>query len=172
MEKVLDLQEYLSNGNVLLRENEIPPRNEDNNLTLSRMVSEDFVENSSDNYAPEAVMQICSQSQSFLDNDSDFRKENGIQEFQRSLRVLNQSSNNKYQRMSGLCNELHRVTEMNEDWHDQGCSMVADAISHFVKLHVTQNAKQGGDKTRERLHFPENGQYMKQKEKRKKTMGK
>ena len=176
MEKVLDLQHYLLEGKVFLRDNEIPSRKKSSLPVLSSLISDSSDEEFTDNYDTEAVMKVCDQSQSLLDNDSEYRQKNNIQEFQRSLKdmacVLNQSSNNKYQKMIGLAGELHRITEDNEQWHDEGCDIIAGAISKFTKLrvghrHITRDAEESS-----RLHFPETGQYNKQKEKRKKTMGK
>ena len=86
--------------------------------------------------------------------------------------VLNQSSNNKYQKKIGLAGELHRITEHNEDWHDEGCDIVAGAISKFTKLRVSARNVTKECNGSSRLHSPETGQYNKQKQKRKKTMGK
>ena len=136
MEKVLDLEQYLLEGKVFLRDQKIPARNNNSVPALSSLISDSSDEEFTDNYDTEAVMKVCDQSQSLLDNDSKYRQNNNIQEFQRSLKdmacVLNQSSNNKYQKMIGLAGELHRVTEENEQWHDEGCDIIAGAISKFT----------------------------------------
>ena len=172
----MDLQHYLLEGKVLLRDNKIPVRNNSSLLASSSLISDYSNEEFTDNYDTDAVMKVCDQSQSLLDNDSEYRQNNNIQEIQRSLKdmacVLNQSSNNKYQKMIGLAGELNRITEDNEQWHDEGCDIIAGAISKFTKLRVGHRNITIDAKESSRLHFPETGQYNKQKEKRKKTMGK
>ena len=141
MEKVIGLQQLLSEGKFFLRDDKIPAINNSELTIFSPLISDSSDDENTENYAPNAVMKVCDQSQSLLDNDSEYRQKNNIQEFQRSLKdmagVLNQSSNNKYQKMIGLAGELHRITEDNEDWHDEGCDIVAGAISKFTKLRVS-----------------------------------
>ena len=102
----MDLQHYLLEGKVLLRDNKIPVRNNSSLLASSSLISDYSNEEFTDNYDTDAVMKVCDQSQSLLDHDSEYRQNNNIQEIQRSLKdmacVLNQSSNNKYQKMIGL----------------------------------------------------------------------
>ena len=79
MEKVLDLEQYLLEGKVFLRDQKIPARNNNSVPALSSLISDSSDEEFTDNYDTEAVMQVCDQSQSLLDNNSEYRENNNIQ---------------------------------------------------------------------------------------------
>ena len=74
MRNVMDLQHFLSEGKVYLRDDKIPTRNNSVLPVLTSLISDSSDEEFTDNYAPDAVMKVCDQSQSLLDNDSEYRQ--------------------------------------------------------------------------------------------------
>ena len=172
MNKVLDLHHHLSEGKLLLRDEAIPQRNTTTTTDIVPIVTQEFGEENNDmlnNYDCEAVWNICDQSQSLLDADSKFRKDNNIQELQRSLvdlaGVLKQGSNYKYQTMIGLAGELNRITEDNEKNHENACDDLRKLIQKYTRLNVTQHTLDNDSDITEVLHFPETGYNRKRVEK-------
>ena len=128
-------------GQPLLREQQIPSRDcdiaKESNFIISDEIDDGLNNSIKQNYGAEAVWKMSQQSQSLLDTESNFCRANNIPKLQCSIldmaSLLKQGSNNKYQSMVGLVGELHRITEDDEDDHNEAIEDLRNLIHKWTK---------------------------------------